>query len=190
MANLSLDTIGQLYVPDQKLGRGKEYKGGDKTCLGKGFTKKYEELFEDYRDDKVEFLELGVLYGRSIAMWSEYFPNGQIHGIDISLGPFNREKRELEKAGAFKNNNVKLYEMDLKSEEFKEFCKTCPEFDFVIDDALHQAKQQFINFQLLFPRMKKGGIYIIEDLVKPMGFVNQFSDILACVGNPDPNLHL
>ena len=69
----TLDQIGQLYITNYKLGRGKDYRGGDKTVLGKGFTLKYHELFEKRRDDEVELLELGVLYGRSIAMWSDYF---------------------------------------------------------------------------------------------------------------------
>ena len=53
---LSLDEIGNQYIENYKLGKGKEYKGCDKTNLGKGFTKKYEchklVYFEHYSDVK------------------------------------------------------------------------------------------------------------------------------------------
>ena len=186
MSQESLDEIGSKYIENYQLGKGKEYKGGDKTSLGKGFTKKYEQLFEPLRDQPVELLELGILYGRSIAMWSDYFSKGMIHGLDLSLGPFTRNKSTLDKMGAFKNNNHKLYEYDIRSTKFKdEFIKTCPHFDIIIDDALHQPKQQFDNFMLLFSKLKNGGYYIVEDLVKPIGFFQCFSDLISCVGNPD-----
>ena len=36
--------------------------------------------------------------------------------------------------------------------------------DIVLDDGSHQTKHQIESFKFLFPRMSKGGIYMVEDL--------------------------
>ena len=37
-------------------------------------------------------------------------------------------------------------------------------FDFIIDDGGHTMKQQVTSFSYLFPHVKKGGLYFIEDM--------------------------
>jgi hypothetical protein len=37
-------------------------------------------------------------------------------------------------------------------------------FDIVIDDGGHTADQQLVSFLTLFPLLKEGGVYIVEDL--------------------------
>ena len=183
---LSLDEIGIQYIEDGQFSKGKEYRGGDKTTLAKGFTNKYAKLFDSIRLEQITMLELGVLHGRSIAMWSDYFQNGHIHGLDISLGPYNYNKSTLLKLGAFKNNNVTFHEYDLKGTKFQEeFLKLNLQFDIIIDDANHEPKCQFDNFLLLFSKLKQGGYYIIEDIIKPVGFFEKFHDIMELVSNPD-----
>jgi hypothetical protein len=39
-----------------------------------------------------------------------------------------------------------------------------PYFDVVIDDASHASFHQQLTFKTLFPRVARGGLYIIEDL--------------------------
>ena len=188
MDQQSLDQIGITYIETPQLTKGKGYRGGDKTTLGKGFTRKYDQLFSSIRDNQVVLLELGVLYGRSIAMWSDYFPNGQIHGLDVSTGPFERNQETLLQLGAFKNKNVVIHECDLRGTKFKEeYVKTCPSFDIIIDDAIHESKDQYNNFMALFPKLKPNGFYIIEDIVKPVSFMQHFGEIFGCVAGPDSN---
>lgn len=185
---ISLDQIGIKYIETPDSIKGKGYRGGDKTTLGKGFTRKYDQLFTPIREDPITLLELGVLYGRSIAMWSDYFPNGQIHGLDVSLGPFERNQPTLLELGAFKNKNVIIHECDLRGTKFKEeFVKTCPTFDIIIDDAIHESRDQFNNFMSLFPKLKSEGFYIIEDIVKPVSFMQFFGQLFGCICGPDAN---
>jgi hypothetical protein len=50
--------------------------GTDKSSHG--FIGKYEELFQSFKNDELNFLEIGVFMGSSIKMWDEYFTNGKI----------------------------------------------------------------------------------------------------------------
>lgn len=44
----------------------------------------YERYFNSFRSKNPRFLEIGVQYGGSLKMWSEYFENAKIFGIDIN----------------------------------------------------------------------------------------------------------
>ena len=184
--SLSLDDIGLKYTYDY--GSGKNYKGGDKTSIGKGFTTSYESLFVTIKNNPINLLELGVLCGKSLAMWSDYFTNGMIYGIDISLENFYENKFILKKNGAFKYNNVKVYETDITKNNFVDLIHDMPNFDIIIDDALHQPDVQLNNFKILFPKLNRGGYYIIEDIISPVEFSDYFKDIYMCVTNFESNM--
>ena len=45
----------------------------------------YDELFSRYRNEKITFVEIGVLGGGSLFMWREFFgPQARIIGIDLN----------------------------------------------------------------------------------------------------------
>jgi hypothetical protein len=109
-ADPSLDEIGRKYA-EYNYGRtSKDYSGGDKTSLGQCFTFEYDALFTPMRYQKVHLLELGVLQGKSLAMWSEYFVNGSVYGIDRDLKWYESEQRELKKQG-FDKEKVQVYQV-------------------------------------------------------------------------------
>ena len=177
----SLDSIGVKYAPD--FGHGKNYVGGDKTSLGNNFTDVYDKLFSELRQNKICLLELGIHHGKSLAMWSDYFSNGEIYGIDISLKPYTENISKLRRLGAFQNNNVKVLEQDITATNFVDLISSLPTFDIIIDDALHHADVQFNNFMKLFPRLNKKGYYIIEDIMDPIKFIEYFKSLYMCVTN-------
>lgn len=174
---MSLDSIGLKYA--YNFGKGKQYVGGDKTSLGKNYTETYDELFSSMRNNKINLLELGVFHGRSLAMWSDYLPNGHIVGIDIDLEPYRENEDGLKKHGAFKNDNVSVIEQDVTKNSFGDVVKSIKNMDIIIDDALHQAEAQYNNFKLLFHKLNKGGIYVIEDVVDPIKHMELFKNIYA-----------
>lgn len=180
---LSLDQIGLRYAYDY--GKGKNYTGGDKTSLGQNFTPQYDRLLNHLRDKEITFLELGIYHGKSLAMWSDYFPRGHIYGIDLDLKLFTDHERDLRKHGAFRNTNIHVFEQDVTSDQFKDFIKTIPMMDVIIDDALHKPETQANNFIALFDKLKPGGYYIIEDIIDPVKFMLFFKDILTIVSNAD-----
>ena len=59
--------------------------------------------------------------------------------------------------------NIKIG--DQADEKFlKNFIEKTPEFDIIIDDGGHYMQQQLLSLIYLFPRLREGGIYIIEDV--------------------------
>ena len=183
---LTLDEVGLKYAYD--FGKGKNYTGGDKTSLGHNFTKTYETLFHSLMKDNINLLELGVFYGKSLAMWADYFVNGMIYGIDISLKRFYENEQELKKHGAFTNNNVKVIEQDITSNNFNIIINELPNFDIIIDDALHRSDVQYNNLKMLFlSKLNKGGYYVIEDIVDPIKHIEFFKNVYMCTTNCESN---
>jgi hypothetical protein len=140
-----------------------EYKlhtGGDATH--NGYTDAYTKLFNDLKNNSINFLEIGVFQGRSLAMWSDYFVNGTIYGIDISTKEFELMKPELEKMGAFSNNNLGFIRELNSMEERPNNLNSC--FSIIIDDGDHNPTAQWETFKNYWPILCSGGIYVIEDI--------------------------
>lgn len=126
---------------------------GDKGTIHT-YIEEYELLLEKYRND-ITFLEIGVFYGESLEMWSEYFTNSRIYGVDIN----NHYNKHLENDERFKI----IISDATKFEIMNHFPKPI-QFDVIIDDGSHRLEDQIITFNILKPHMKPGGLYIIEDI--------------------------
>ena len=61
--------------------------GTDKHTIH-SYLEIYEELFSDRRLDCNTFLEIGMYTGASLFMWSQYFENATVYGIDPDVAPF------------------------------------------------------------------------------------------------------
>lgn len=116
------------------------------------YTDFYEKYFEPLRNKKLNLLEIGVDYGFSIKMWYEYFINAQIYGVD------KHDKTNL--------SNERTHIKIANQENFTEISNVFKEveFDIIIDDGGHTVEQQLKTLIGLFPRLKSGGIFIVEDL--------------------------
>ena len=116
------------------------------------FFAEYDFHFRDLREMSVRLLEIGVQNGGSLHMWKEYFPNAvEIIGIDVD-----------ERCKKFESGNVRVY---IGDQEDIAFLDSIPGlFDVIIDDGGHTMTQQQTSFHRMFPKLKDGGIYVIEDL--------------------------
>jgi len=135
-----------------------------------GYTKVYESLFESFKDDEINLFEIGVLRGASLRTWNEYFQKGNIYGLDI----FHRKEHQeipdkLKKEGitAFKGSQA---DRDRLKEVMNEIGKP---LDIIIDDGAHWNDFIQISLGCLFPYLKSGGYYIIEDLHTAMDRQNR-----------------
>lgn len=125
--------------------------GGDKGTAH-SYIDIYDRYFQNTRHN-INLLEIGVYQGHSLKLWSEYFVDSQIIGIDI-------DKTLL----SFPEENFIVYECDATSQ--KDINSIIPniEFDFIIDDGSHNIYDQISSFNILFSKLKNGGIYFIEDI--------------------------
>lgn len=136
----SLDNIGILH-------------GTDKSSRRHNYLNVYDSLFTNLRKEKISILELGVSKGQSLKMWEDYFINSEsIIGVDI-------------------NPKCKIYNSDrtniiIENSTNKEILKKLnyKKFDIIIDDASHGWVDQIKSYEILYPLVKNGGYYIIEDL--------------------------
>jgi len=124
----------------------------------------YDEAFSKYQHLNLNFLEIGVLRGDSMKLWSDYFTNpNNIVGIDL----FGRCSFQSV-SESLRDYNVKLHELDSinpeknKFDEFKSLYSTG--FDIIIDDGHHAAISQIKTFNNFSKLMNSGGLYIIEDI--------------------------
>lgn len=129
----------------------------DKSSLSHGYCPFYEKHLPP-RDAQIKLLEIGVKEGASLKMWAEWFPNAEIHGLDLF------EEIDLKDVGCdvFESCGasqiVKLHKGNQCDWRLLEELRK-PEFDVIIDDGSHNARDQMITFFGLF----NGKQYYIED---------------------------
>ena len=133
--------------------------GSDKWG-GRWYTPHYQKHFEPYRELPVKVLEIGIggydaidAGGESLRMWKHYFRRGLIYGLDIFTKTGVEESR------------VGVVQGDQGDEEFLDSLgRDLGPFDIIIDDGSHMSHHVLASFNALFPHVKPGGIYVVEDL--------------------------
>ena len=129
--------------------------GTDKHSLSHNYTCYYEIFLEPIRNDHINLLEIGIDKGNSLRLWKEYFPNAEIHGIDIIDCSEHADDRII----------IHVADQSKEDELFR-FGQRFPQyFDIIIDDGSHQSGDMILSFEILFSYLKSGGIYVIEDLL-------------------------
>ncbi len=146
--------------------------GSDKGDIRHNYTTLYSKLFSQWKEKDINLFELGLgtnnldvpsnmgsegKPGASLYGWSIYFPKAHIYGADI-------DKRVL-----FNDQNIKTYYCDqLDENSIKELFEHPDlkdlQFDIIIEDGLHQFEANLIFLWNSIAKLKKGGIYIVEDL--------------------------
>lgn len=127
----------------------------DKSSNGHGYTKIYVDYFAHLRDKPIKFLEIGIDNGYSVKLWENYFVNAELHFMDITLERLKYSPKKSE---------FHLLDQANVSQLINFVNETGGQFDVIIDDGGHTMEQQINSFVTLFPTVKSGGLYIIEDL--------------------------
>ena len=129
-----------------------EYYRTDKAYDHK-FCDFYDEHLTHLRDKELKILEIGIFSGASLRMWSEYFKNSKIYGIDILAHP---------QCVLVNEGNIQSYLVDQGSEEqLLEFVEEHGPFDIIIDDGSHFTNHQLLSYKLFGDTTP---IFIWEDL--------------------------
>lgn len=135
------------------------------------YTRVYEKLFSDKRDQPVSLLEIGIgtidpniesnmlLYsgyspGASLRGWEEYFSKGRIYGCDI------------DQSVLFQGGRISTFFLDQKDSQIieQQICNNNRTYDIIIDDGMHHFATNWQVLKHIFHKLNKGGVYIIEDV--------------------------
>lgn len=150
------------------------------------YQRAYCPILEPFRLSARIVVELGFFRGSGCAAFATYFQNAAVYGIDnaerysvtavpspdgngtvpghrgvpLNLGPRQQHVH------LFKTH---MKDLESRFEELRELGRSgvglpTKDIDVLIDDADHFKSTQINNFQLWFPRLRDGGIYIIEDI--------------------------
>lgn len=114
----------------------------------------YNRYFFEKRNDVKTFVEIGILNGSSLRMWSEYFPNATIYGVDIDP-----------RCKSYESDRIKIFIGDQNDDDFlNSLSANIENIDILLDDGSHITNHQIKTFNILYPKVNKGGFYVIEDL--------------------------
>jgi hypothetical protein len=87
-------------------------------------------------------------------MWRDYFPNATVYGFDSDLSQMEGELGE--RIVTLQGDQSKREDLDSVGERWS--------YDLIVDDGGHTMEQQQVTLAALFPKLKPGGYYILEDL--------------------------
>jgi len=143
----------------------------------------YERYFAEWADKAINLLELGVHRGGSLEMWAEYFPKGNIVGldlkdiieVDLSGNPVIVDGKTVIKQ--FSSDRIVSRKGSQVDRSFlNDLSAECAPggWDIIMDDCSHVGELSLASFLALFPLLKIGGLYIVEDW--GVGYSTKFSD--------------
>jgi hypothetical protein len=115
----------------------------------------YDRYYAPFRGKPCTYLEVGVERGGSLDIMRDYLgPQARIIGMDIDPGC-----KQLEQNG---------YEIHIGNQSDRAFMDALGQqiglMDIILDDGGHTPDQQITTFYALWPQLKEGGIYMVEDM--------------------------
>lgn len=130
-----------------------QFYGTDKSSDIHNYCAKYEKYLPFNRYDNLNILEIGILNGKSLKTWKEYFYRSNILGIDITP-----------ECKQYEEDRIKV---EIGSQADGEFLTKIRNeygpFDMILDDGSHMNSHVVYSFQYLWTSLKSGGVYVIED---------------------------
>lgn len=95
--------------------------------------------------------------GASLRMWRDYFPNAQILGCDILESVLFKDER-IDTVYTDQSDTKSLTTLADYTKQFGDYV------DLIVDDGSHIVEHMRLSFQVLWERVRPGGLYIIEDV--------------------------
>jgi hypothetical protein len=124
-----------------------------------GYLPYYRRHFHDRRHERIKLLEIGIgghasrQGGDSLKIWKDYFPRGEIFGLDLYDKSYLQQPRITILQGD-QNDPAVLGEIASRHGPF----------DIIIDDGSHVSEHIITSFRALFSHLAADGLYVIEDI--------------------------
>lgn len=132
---------------------------GTKYNTDKVYAHHYDEIYDFYLKEFYErngaMLEIGIFQDSSLNMYLELFKNAYVYGIDIG---FEKESPNYKVFKCDQSNELDLINVK------QEVIDGNKNLFYINDDGSHVPEHQLLSFNILFPLLIPGGIYIIEDV--------------------------
>jgi FkbM family methyltransferase len=139
--NMTLEQIANNYITD---------KNTSHSYLGL-----YHNLLKNRRFSAKNILEIGIQRGGSLKLWSDYFINANIYGLDIDEAP--TFLKHYDRIQTFKTSAYSLKSINM-------FINKNIYFDVILDDGPHTI-ESMIYALIHYPKLlAPNGILIIEDI--------------------------
>lgn len=115
----------------------------------------YEKYFREFKYKPINLLEIGSHEGKGLASFFFYFPNSNLVGANIN--PFQMR--------FFSKRITELF-VDVSSTKILKSLSNHleQEPDIIIDDASHNLRDMLITFSIFFKKLRRKGVYVIEDM--------------------------
>lgn len=159
-----------------------------------GYTPIYHSLMKHLRTREVAVLEIGIgtmipgvpssmvgyslpgyAPGGSLRAWRDYFPKGQIVGVDVQPDTQFTEER------------ITTHLADSSNKDALDAVLGDRTFDLIIDDGLHYDVTQMQTLRNLWHRVRPGGFYVTEDITEWSRIPTEFrKEIVEIVGPTAP----
>ena len=138
--------------------------GTDKASTAHGFAEIYERELPApdtvSTERPLRILEIGVESGASLRMWRDWYTaeNGArraaVIGVDSNPACLG-----------CKEEGIDVILADASDAAFAEALGSASgPFDVVVDDGSHKCQDQVASFRALWPYVRAGGVYVVEDL--------------------------
>ena len=113
----------------------------------------YESILERFRHTASLVVEIGVLSGASLYMWREFFTKATIIGVDTNP-----------QCKAIQNPYARIL-VEIGDASNPDMAGRLPDgVDIIIDDGGHILEPTINSFRYLYPKLRGGGLYIVEDV--------------------------
>ncbi len=135
--------------------------------LDHGYAPKYAQYLAPYltRHGRLTIMEIGILRGTGLAIWSDLFPSSRVIGLDIDLSHTRANMAALKMEGAFGETDPELYEFD-QYEPSSGYLGTLlkgDRIDICIDDASHKSEAILRTLESVMPHTNESFVYFVED---------------------------
>ena len=120
----------------------------------------YQNVLSSKKETAKNVLEIGIHYGGSIRLWSDFFVNANVYGLDIIHIDSIWE-------GIKNKENIILYTSTNAYDDnffIENYLNKNIKFDFLLDDGPHSLESMLKFIGLYSQVMADDGILIIEDV--------------------------
>ena len=145
--------MAQIFESHCVRGADGKHSGGTDKQSNHRYGDAYDALFPD-RDAIKLMLEVGIADGACLLAWRDIFPNAHIVGMDIHPCDATTGKRP-ERLETHRGNQC--------SKEDCERAAAGRQFDFIVEDAYHSVENTLLTLLWLWPFVKPGGLYVVEE---------------------------